>query len=132
MAGWNGKIDRLNSLIELVRTTSTSARTDPNAKQSSSSGPGITRVKTHDMGELRRRIAAHLQHTHGETPLTSGQAGRTIMREILLWEFGPQLEQHAEFSVMLGTIEKTFEANPSLKAKMADLVEEFRQNPSRQ
>lgn len=129
MPGDGNKIDRLNTLIELVRTTSARSKesTDKPSASKKPTQPAVPQSQPHDMGELRRRIMHRLSDDDKQPPLSSERASAVIVREILLWEFGAQLENHSEFGAMLGMIEKTLDENPALKKKMASLVEEFKQ-----
>lgn len=128
MVDSSNKIDRLNRLVELVRLTATSRKSSGDNTRplsSKSQSTHTAQTKTHDINDLRRRLVIQLS---ADVTQSNEQVSRTVFREILLWEFGQHLEQHAEFNAILDVIEKTFESNPSLRDKMSSLVSELKSN----
>jgi len=133
MTTGDGKIDKLRSLVELIRTDSklrgpsVSAQTHSNSQKDKSAS-----VSHHvpNIEELRSRLVDQFNNYEpsGKKHLSNMDASRLIVKEVLLWEFGPKIGQHAEFDLILTKISKAIEANTRLQVKITSLVEELKKD----
>jgi hypothetical protein len=81
----------------------------------------------HDQAVLRGRLAPLLRGVDVADETQLRALRRPVVREILLWEFGADFRQHAEFSPMLDAIEQALDADPAMPARFAELVRHLKQ-----
>ncbi|MEI7038079.1 hypothetical protein [Fulvimonas yonginensis] len=113
------------SAIEILRALATgktgTAGTRPPAA-TDSGGPATT---THDPAVLRQRLKDVVQGVDLDSKEGLRTAQRPVLREILLWEFGATFREHAEFTAMLDSIERTLDADPEAPRKLVALLRDL-------
>lgn len=119
-------IDRLSStaaLIAALRTRGTrrgeaGARTAKTAKTDSQAA--ASRKAT--VASLRRQLVDLVADVVPGDEEAMHRARGKVVRAILLWEFGPELREHAQWQPMLETLVATLEADPGQRENFASLI----------
>lgn len=82
--------------------------------------------RTHDFKVLRLRLLDLVEPVDPDDAEAVAQIRRPFLKEIVLWEFGSDFRQDPEFGPMLDSLERTFEADPRMPVRLADLIRDLR------
>jgi hypothetical protein len=126
------RISPTSNLVEALRAlaleratgTNRSASTQPSGSNDQQSA--ITRK--HDVQALRQRlreIAAQIEPGDRQSTLTGKNH---IVSEILLWEFGGDFRQDAQYLPMVEAIGKTLDTDPAFQQRFAELVSDLQKS----
>lgn len=123
-------IDRLPpAFMRFAAQRSASAIGDDRAVAASSQGDGAapeggTRSPGRDPKTLRRQIAEIVRDGGGD-PDPSTLRPRMI-RAVLLWEFGPEIREHADWRDMVDTLDRAMADDPRMGIEFHRLVAAMR------
>lgn len=92
------------------------------ASESDSSRSGAVR----DMGELKSRMRQRLLRLKKESRNFEGEAPVVAIQEVLLWEFGEEIINHADFRHVTLNICEAIESSDALRAKMQQMFRDLR------
>lgn len=122
------RISPSSSMLELVR-----ALTAERGKRLGESSAGRigkqsapAEHREHDFKVLRLRLSDLVGPVDPDDAETVAQIRRPFLKEIVLWEFGAEFYLDPEFGPTLDTIEHTFDADPSMPGRLADLIRHLR------
>lgn len=121
----DNRIGRLSRLLEYVQLASASSAERKKPAEAATTGRPRETAPRRDVAELKRRLAERLRDVDVDRPGDLDRARQTIVREILLWEFGDSFINHGEFRTMLGKIEATIGAQPELKDHVRQITVEI-------
>lgn len=124
MIDGNNRVGGLGRILELARLSSTSKSGKTGATGESPARPQ-QQAGPRDIETLKLRLREQLRGVDASDEPGWGKARRVILREILAWEFGDGMRDHAEFGEMIETIERTLAGNPEARDKLNALVEDF-------
>lgn len=109
-------------MSELILALGTSRR--PQAAKAESSEPSSRSASAAkpDIAVLRTRLQALVQALDPDDPADLRKARRGLVQEILLWEFGPEFRQDAEFAAMIDSVERALDTDPRSGERLQGLV----------
>lgn len=123
-------IDRLSpAFMRFAAQRSTSAIGDERAVAASSQGDGVapesgTGTPARDPKALRRQIAA-IMRDGSDDPDPSTLRPRMI-RAVLLWEFGPDIREHADWRDMVDAVDRAMADDPRMGIEFHRVVAAMR------
>ena len=120
-------IDRLSSLsahIAALRAelSKKSGETSKKRKADAAARSDVGLVARRDQGELRRQLAELVRGVSVDETAELDNARRRVVRAVLLWEFGPELREHAEWQPMVEAIADTLAADERFRNGFNRLV----------
>jgi hypothetical protein len=75
---------------------------------------------------LKKRLSDAVRNVDMDDEQAVKASRRPVLREILLWEFGPSFREHPELSPMLDSIERELESDPNMPGRFIDLLRALR------
>lgn len=125
-------VDRLSSLSTLMAAlrSEVSRKSDRPlqsipAKTVDRPGEGKANAR-HDTEALRKQVAAIVRGVDATDPDAVGKARTQMIRAMLLWEYGPQIREHAEWQPMLEALNRAIESSPALSDEFLRLIADMR------
>lgn len=117
------RITRPTSPIETIRAlarerTQRASGSASATEQSRTAPPAVRR----SLDDLRSRLRQLLERVSADDPQSLGSVREPVLREILLWEFGSDFRQDAEFLPMVDAIGKMLDVDPQFHQRFAALV----------
>ena len=82
-------------------------------------------VPRRDAALLRKELKDILKGVVPGDEQAMGSARVRVVRAVLLWEFGPELREHAEWQPMLDTLVSTLDANPAHRQTFLQLIHDL-------
>lgn len=115
-------------MLELVKALSTERRkrVDKGTAGRASTTAPPSAAPRHDLKVLRSRLTDLVAPIDPDDPQTIAKVRRPLLQAIVLWEFGSDFRQDPEFGPMLDTLERTFEADPTMPRRLTDLIRDLR------
>jgi hypothetical protein len=80
-----------------------------------------------DVSTLRRRLVDLVRDEAIDDPETVRRLRPVVVRNLLVWEFGPGLREHPEWQPMLDKIVATLAADPAQQKSFSALLKELKQ-----
>lgn len=125
-------IDRLSSLsahiaalrAELSKKSGESSK-KRKADDASRSDVAPALAARRDQDELRRQLAELVRGVSVDETAELDNARRRVVRAVLLWEFGAELREHAEWQPMVETIADTLAADERFRNGFNRLIAEL-------
>lgn len=120
------KTDRtrpINELVELIRANRGEKTTPhrPSAKNEKPAQSATAKNRSQDLDTLRLRLATALTKREN-TQRSEDDINKTVIREVLIWEFGPAIENTGEFKPMIETIARAMDTNNDIQHKLDELI----------
>lgn len=123
-------IDRLSSTTSLIAAL----RAEVTRKGERTTQPGRLRTpakaapntRRHDAAALKRELVEIVKHVSPDDRDAVDAARPRVARAILLWEFGAELREHADWQPMLDEIVQTLEASERHQTQFAELIRQLR------
>ena len=117
------RITRPTSPIETIRAlarerTARASGSTPTAEQGRPTAP----IERRSLEDLRGRLRQIFERVDTHDPQSLISAREPVLREILLWEFGSDFRQDAEFLPMVDAIGKMLDVDPQFHQRFAALV----------
>ena len=117
------RITRPTSPIETIRAlarerTARASSSTSTAEQGRPSAP----IERRSLEDLRGRLRQIFERVDTHDPQSLISAREPVLREILLWEFGSDFRQDAEFLPMVDAIGKMLDVDPQFHQRFAALV----------
>lgn len=116
----SSRINGINDFVQIVRAARRSKVSTPSDHAEAHAPDSVER--------LDERLAVALKGLDFDTDAGRQAAGRVVVGEIMAWEFGPGIREHAEFRTMVDAIEASLSREPRLAARMREI---FASIPSR-
>lgn len=123
-------IDRLSSTATLIAALR--AEVTRKGERAIQPGRSTTPAKTapnarrHDAAVLKRELAEIVKHVSPEDRAAVDAVRPRVARAILLWEFGAELREHADWQPMLEEIVRTLEGSERHQNQFAELIRQLR------
>ncbi|MBE1162723.1 hypothetical protein [Dyella acidiphila] len=127
----SNRITPSSSLLETLRTLARSRAQDVQGGKSAGNTTTAQRHQVtaqHDVQVLRQRLRELADGTDLSDAQALQQTRNHLLREILLWEFGSDFRNDPQFLPMIDSIGKTFDADPALQQRFADLIADLRKS----
>lgn len=119
--------NRITSTSTLVEMLQTMARERPGGiRQGSNTKPNTNAAARHDVAALRQRLQVVIADTDTSNTESVTSARNAAVCEILLWEFGGEFRNDAQFSPMVDAIGKAFDVDPALQSQFIGLLKGLR------
>lgn len=117
------RITRPTSPIETIRALARerTARATGSTSPAEQSRPGAP-VEQRSLEDLRGRLRQIFERVDTHDPQSLISVREPVLREILLWEFGSDFRQDAEFLPMVDAIGKMLDVDPQFHQRFAALV----------
>lgn len=80
----------------------------------------------HDTDALRKQVAGIVRDVDAADPDAMSKVRTQMIRAMLLWEYGPQIREHAEWQPMLEALDHAIVSSPSLSDEFLRLIAEMR------
>ncbi|MDE3073218.1 MAG: hypothetical protein KGJ63_10830 [Pseudomonadota bacterium] len=126
--------DRISSSSALIETMRAMARDRAAGTQRGGKTPAVgpspdktaAPASAHPIGELRRRLRELAAGVDVDDTQSVLDARAPALREILLWEFGSDFRQDAQFLPMVDAISTALDSAPHLQQRFVELLAELR------
>jgi hypothetical protein len=92
----------------------------------SNTAPGL--AQNHDIQILSRRLGDLTKDVNLEDMHAVLQVRESVVREVLLWEFGGDFRIESQLSPMVKAIEKAMDATPAFQKRLVDLIADLRKS----
>jgi hypothetical protein len=117
------RITRPTSPIETIRAlarerTARASSSTSTAEQGRPAAP----IERRSLEDLRGRLRQIFERVDTHDPQSLISVREPVLREILLWEFGSDFRQDAEFLPMVDAIGKMLDVDPQFHQRFAALV----------
>jgi hypothetical protein len=77
---------------------------------------------------LRQRLGDLTKDVNLEDMHAVLKVRESVVREVLLWEFGEEFRTDSQFSPMAEAIEKAMDATPTFQQRLVDLIVDLRKS----
>ena len=117
------RITRPTSPIETIRALARerTARATGSTSAAEQSRPAAP-IERRSLEDLRGRLRQIFERVDTHDPQSLISVREPVLREILLWEFGSDFRQDAEFLPMVDAIGKMLDVDPQFHQRFAALV----------
>lgn len=115
-------------MLELVKALSTERRkrVDKGMTSRANTAALSSATQRRDLKVLRSQLTHLVAPIDPDDPQAVAKIRRPLLQAVVLWEFGSDFRQDPEFGPMLNTLERTFEADPTMPRRFTDLIRDLR------
>lgn len=124
------KINKLNNVIEILRSGSGRGKDPLNKPQRSSARTDSAAAdtdppQTRSVEELKRRLTSKLKQLDKNQPDFEHRAQTAIVETIVTWEFSDKLLDDPEFPFVIKQLCDNFISNHAVGAKLSSLIDDL-------
>ncbi len=93
-----------------------------NSSSSTATSPSKTTKQARDLNVLRSRLQSRLRNLEAGTEVFQHNASTITVQEILRWEFGDRILEHADFDFVVKRVTADMLGNEKLSASISKVI----------